>query len=58
MEQEYSVKLLFQFDKRVRIPTVGSLLRKMFLEQDISFTEVCFFCLICMTFDLIRPHSH
>ena len=40
MEQEYFVQLFLEFDERVKIPTVGYLLRKMFLEQNISFTEV------------------
>ena len=40
VEQEYFVQLFLEFDEKVEIPTVGSLLRKMFLEQDISFTEV------------------
>ena len=45
-EWEYFVKLLFQFDERAKIPTVGFLLRKMFLEADITFTKVSvFFCL-------------
>ena len=40
VEQEYFVQLFLEFDEKVEIPTVGSLLRKTFLEQDFSFTEV------------------
>ncbi|XP_064393270.1 uncharacterized protein LOC135340804 isoform X2 [Halichondria panicea] len=40
VEQEFFVQLFMEHDPNLRLPTVGDLLRKMFLEQHISFTKV------------------
>ena len=61
VEQEYFVQLFLEFDERVEIPTVGSLMIKMFLEQDISFTEVHVYHLtahMCMGVHNIVPCPH
>ena len=39
-EQEYFVQLFVEYDESVKLPTVGDLLKRMFKEQNISFTEV------------------
>ena len=40
VEQEFFVQLFVEHDPNLRLPTVGDLLRRMFLEQHISFTKV------------------
>ncbi|XP_064393273.1 ubiquitin carboxyl-terminal hydrolase CYLD-like isoform X2 [Halichondria panicea] len=40
VEEEFFVQLFVEYDPNLRPPTVGDLLRKMFLEQHISFTKV------------------
>ena len=43
VEEEFFVQLFVEYDPNLRPPTVGDLLRKMFLEQHISFTKVTLF---------------
>jgi len=38
-EQEYFVQLFLEYDESMKLPTVGDLLTKMFMEQKISFTQ-------------------
>ncbi len=42
VEQEFFVQLFVEHDPNLRLPYVGDLLRKMLLEQHISFTKVPF----------------
>ncbi len=42
MEQEFFVSLFVEHDPNLRLPYVGDLLRKMFIEQHISFTKVLY----------------
>ena len=39
-EPEYFVQLFVDYDESLKLPTVGELLKKMFREQDITFTLV------------------
>ena len=39
-EPEYSVQLFVDYDESLKLPTVGDLMKKMFREQDITFTQV------------------
>ena len=40
IEPEYFVQLFVDYDESLKLPTVGDLMKKMFREQDITFTEV------------------
>ena len=40
VEPEYFVQLFVDYDESLKLPTVGDLMKKMFWEQDITFTEV------------------
>ncbi len=40
VEKEFIVQLFVEFNEHEPLPTVGSLLLKMFKEQNISFTRV------------------
>ena len=40
IEPEYFVQLFVDYDESLKLPTVGDLMKKMFWEQDITFTEV------------------
>ena len=44
-EQEYFVQLFVEYDESVKLPTVGDLLKRMFKEQNISFTKVYLICI-------------
>ena len=39
-EPEYFVQLFVDYDESLKLPTVGDLMKKMFREQDITFTQV------------------
>lgn len=39
-EPEYFVQLFVDYDESLKLPTVGVLMKKMFREQDITFTQV------------------
>ena len=39
-EPEYFVQLFVDYDESLKLPTVGELMKKMFREQDITFTQV------------------
>lgn len=42
VEQEFFVQLFLDFDKSMKLTTLEDLLKKMFKEQNISFTEVIY----------------
>ena len=46
VEQEFFVQLFVEHDPNLRVPTVGDLLRRMFIEQHITFTKVFYCCTV------------
>ena len=40
VEQEFFIQLFVEHDPNLRLPTVGELLKRMFTEQQITFTKV------------------
>ena len=54
MENEYFVQLFVEQDKSLKLPTVGDLLGRMFIEQKIRFTKVN----TCMATTITDPRKH
>ena len=46
-----------EFDENLKVPTIGKLLKKMFKEQNISFTEVrVYLYSVLLNFVMSRTH--
>ena len=57
-EPEFFVQLFVEFDESLKVPTIDTLLQKMFKEQQISFAEVSLRSVPLCIIHLFRAHRY